>query len=186
MWFFIDNIYEFHKDKISKHIHKITHNYYEELLSMSNYLNSFSVPLWKIINELGQKISHTDWNLPTDFRREYLNIFQDKVLSKFIETQNKFWNAQLIIANIWFQVYRKGDYFKAHTHPHGNFTNVFFLHLPNKNLSTKLKAQGDVEINIDLDEGDILTIPAYLKHESPLISQDNEKYILSFNSSITT
>ena len=42
-------------DKISKHIHKITHNYYEELLSMSNYLNSFSVPLWKIINELGQK-----------------------------------------------------------------------------------------------------------------------------------
>lgn len=138
------------------------------------------------LNQLGQKISHTDWNLPTDFRREYLNIFQDKVLSKFIETQNKFWNAQLIIANIWFQVYRKGDYFKAHTHPHGNFTNVFFLHLPNKNLSTKLKAQGDVEINIDLDEGDILTIPAYLKHESPLISQDNEKYILSFNSSITT
>ncbi len=65
-------------------------------------------------------------------------------------------------------------------------TNVFFLHLPNKNLSTKLKAQDDVEINIDLDEGDILTIPAYLKHESPLISQDNEKYILSFNSSITT
>ena len=51
----IDNLYEFHKDKISKHIHKITHNYYEELLSMSNYLNSFSVPLWKIINELGQK-----------------------------------------------------------------------------------------------------------------------------------
>ena len=51
----IDNLYEFHKDKIEKHIHKITHNYYEELLSMSNYLNSFSVPLWKIINELGQK-----------------------------------------------------------------------------------------------------------------------------------
>ena len=51
----IDNLYEFHKDKILKHIHKITHNYYEELLSMSNYLNSFSVPLWKIINELGQK-----------------------------------------------------------------------------------------------------------------------------------
>ena len=138
------------------------------------------------LNELGQKISHTDWNLPTGFQREYLNIFQDEVLSKFIETQNKFWNAQLIIANIWFQVYRKGDFFKAHTHPNGNFTNVFFLHLPNKNLSTKLKAQDDVEINIDLDEGDILTIPAYLKHESPLISQDNEKYILSFNSSITT
>ncbi len=51
----IENLYEFHKDKISKHINKNTHNYYEELVSMSNYLNSFSVPLWKIINELGQK-----------------------------------------------------------------------------------------------------------------------------------
>ena len=91
------------------------------------------------LNELGQKISHTDWNLPTDFRREYLNIFQDKVLSKFIETQNKFWNAQLIIANIWFQVYRKGDYFKAHTHPHGNFTNVFFYIYQTKIYPLNLK-----------------------------------------------
>ncbi len=51
----IDNLNEFHKDKMSKHNYKISENYYKELLSMASYLNSFSVPLWKMINELGQK-----------------------------------------------------------------------------------------------------------------------------------
>ena len=51
----IDNLHQFHKDKIYKHIHKISKNYYEDLLSMATYLNSFSIPLWKMINELGQK-----------------------------------------------------------------------------------------------------------------------------------
>ena len=51
----INNLNEFHKDKISKHIHKITNNYFEDLLSMAPYLNSFTVPLWKIINELGKQ-----------------------------------------------------------------------------------------------------------------------------------
>jgi len=51
----IDNLYEFHKEKILKHEHNTKDNYYEDLLSMATYLNSFSVPLWKMINELGQK-----------------------------------------------------------------------------------------------------------------------------------
>ena len=49
----IDNLFDFHKDKIFKN-NKFLDNYYEELLSMSDYLNSFSVPLWKIINDLGK------------------------------------------------------------------------------------------------------------------------------------
>ena len=51
----IDNLYEFHKEKILKYEHNTKDNYYEDLLSMATYLNSFSVPLWKMINELGQK-----------------------------------------------------------------------------------------------------------------------------------
>ena len=51
----IDNLHLFHKDKISKHVHNFTDNYYEELLCMASYLNKFKVPLWKIINDLGQK-----------------------------------------------------------------------------------------------------------------------------------
>ncbi len=49
----IDNLYNYHKDKLEKYNVNYT-NYYDELISMSNYLNSFSVPLWKIINDLGK------------------------------------------------------------------------------------------------------------------------------------
>ena len=51
----INNLNKFHKDKISKHIHKITNNYFEELLSMAPYLKSLTVPLWKIIDEFGKE-----------------------------------------------------------------------------------------------------------------------------------
>ncbi len=49
----IDNLHDYHKDKLLKHNINFE-NYYDELLSMSDYLNSFSVPLWKIVNELGK------------------------------------------------------------------------------------------------------------------------------------
>ncbi len=49
----INNLHEYYKEKISGYNNFKLNNYYEELLSMSNYLCSFSVPLWKIINEFG-------------------------------------------------------------------------------------------------------------------------------------
>ena len=42
------------KNKISKSNINID-DYYNELLSMSDYLNSFTVPLWKLINQLGKE-----------------------------------------------------------------------------------------------------------------------------------
>ena len=49
----IDNLHRYHEEKLSKNnIH--IENYYDELLSMSQYLNSFVIPLWKRINELGK------------------------------------------------------------------------------------------------------------------------------------
>ena len=43
---------------VSSYLHPILDStrcdYYKDLLSMADYLNSFSVPLWKIINEMGK------------------------------------------------------------------------------------------------------------------------------------
>ncbi len=49
----IYNLHEYHKDKIMNYSNNLE-NYYEELLSMADYLSTFSVPLWKIINDLGK------------------------------------------------------------------------------------------------------------------------------------
>ena len=50
----LDSLYEFHKDKILKFNIRLD-DCYDELMSMSEYLNSFTVPLWKMINDLGKK-----------------------------------------------------------------------------------------------------------------------------------
>ncbi len=47
----IDNLHAYHHEKLIKYNVNIE-DYYEELLDMSEYLYKFSVPLWKIINNL--------------------------------------------------------------------------------------------------------------------------------------
>ncbi len=51
----INNLHKYYEHKISAYKNIDLQNYYEDLLSMADYLNSFCVPLWKIINELGEK-----------------------------------------------------------------------------------------------------------------------------------
>ena len=49
----INNLHNYHSEKLQMNNINIE-NYVDELLNMSEYLNSFSVPLWKIINDLGK------------------------------------------------------------------------------------------------------------------------------------
>ncbi len=51
----IENIYNFHKVRIKDYDYTNINSCYEELLSMSEYLNTFAVPLWKIINNLSKE-----------------------------------------------------------------------------------------------------------------------------------
>ncbi len=52
----IVNLHKFHEAKLSLYPqYQNLENYFEQLISMSEYLNSFSTPLWKIINDLGKR-----------------------------------------------------------------------------------------------------------------------------------
>ncbi len=50
----IHKLHEFHKNRIINMNHEILNNCFEELLNMAEYLNSFSAPLWKVINDMGK------------------------------------------------------------------------------------------------------------------------------------
>ena len=51
----IENIYNFHKVRIKNYDYTNINSCYEELSSMSEYLNTFAVPLWKIIDNLSKE-----------------------------------------------------------------------------------------------------------------------------------
>ena len=133
------------------------------------------------INKNGDKIHHTDWNLPNEFKREYLEYFV-KILNPYLEKISIKLNSKVIkISNIWFQQYNKLDTHTWHTHTEANFTNVYFVELPLKSLGTEILNYD----KLDLNEGDLLTFPAYLYHRSPTNITEGRKTIISFNSNIS-
>jgi|TARA_R100001460_G_scaffold6517_4_gene17102 uncharacterized protein YjlB len=127
-----------------------------------------------------EKIFHTDWAIPNTMRREYKEYFEKNILKDFLNNfliKNKF--NEVEIDNIWFQVYNTGDFHKFHTHAKANFTNVFYLQLPTSCVKTNI-----VDVDLEIEEGDILTFPAFMKHESPINKFKEFKIIISFNTNV--
>jgi hypothetical protein len=126
------------------------------------------------------KIYHTDWNLPKNLKREYLDYFSIIIKPYIEELLIKLKSKYLQISNIWFQQYNKLDTHGWHTHSDTNFTNIYFVELPSKSLGTEILNYD----KLDLNEGDLLTFPACLYHRSPVNTTEERKTIISFNSSI--
>jgi hypothetical protein len=130
------------------------------------------------LQEKNDKIFHTDWNLPINFKREYVEYFI-KIIDPYLQKIAFKLNSKNIeISNIWFQQYNKLDTHNWHTHPKTNFSNVYFVQLPSKSLGTEILNYD----KLDLNEGDLLTFPAYMYHRSPVNITEQIKTIISFNS----
>ena len=126
----------------------------------------------------------TDWNISADHRREYLEIFYGMIKPYMGEMAKKLKCPHWEIHNTWYQVYEKGDRHDWHTHGMANYTNVYYLSLPNKSIKTQLYdvvSESIIE-NIEVQEGQVLTFPASVIHRSPVNETDGKKMIISFNS----
>lgn len=148
----------------------------------------FNVKLLSLINktpknpliEFNDNITHTDFNLPKNFKREYLDYFLEFIKPYLLEICAKLHTKKIEVSNAWFQQYTKNSLHQWHTHPNTHFTNVYFVELPFKSLGTEILNQD----NLDLNEGDLLTFPAYYFHRSPINLSEKRKTIISFNSNI--
>jgi|TARA_R100001126_G_scaffold43578_1_gene24709 hypothetical protein len=172
-----------------------------EIISKEHFIYKYSIKdyekkiKWPLIEKIekiptnpyidkNQKISSTDWNMPEKMDRQYIDFLKQFVLPDYINSTEKLWNAKLVIHNIWFQLYRQGDFHDWHTHSNANLTNIFYVKLPNEKLGTQFKMPGELIKIISVKEGDILTVPAYLAHRSQINETLHKKYVISFNSSI--
>ncbi len=134
------------------------------------------------IKQKGLDVEHTDWDITPNMKREYVDYFLKNIFKNYAEEICKKFNCgNLSLLNIWFQVYGKNGHHSHHRHSDAHFTNVFFLQLPNKNLTTKIYNLKNELIDVKVEEGSILTFPAYLKHESSANESDEKKIVLSYN-----
>ena len=123
-----------------------------------------------------QNIIHTDWNLPSQMNREYSSLFFDTV-REHLETMTKSLDCLgFNISSYWFQQYLTSGFHTWHTHRGCHFANIYFIECP-KGSETKFK-----NINIEIEEGDIISFPSFIPHRSPKIKNAKErKTIISFN-----
>tara|TARA_R110000751_G_scaffold6768_1_gene28612 strand:- start:782 stop:1291 length:510 start_codon:yes stop_codon:yes gene_type:complete len=141
--------------------------------------------LLDLINKMPDKslhhISKTDWSLPTNFERKYLEYFYSNIARNIMDQQKKYFKAkEWDITNTWFQQYEKSSFHAYHSHDRSNFTNVYFIELPDPQFKTSIKI-GEKEYDYEVKEGQIITFPAHLLHCSK--SNGNlRKTVISFNS----
>jgi len=136
---------------------------------------------WLTPNE---NVTHTDWNLPREHKREYLDYFYDIVRPYMGEIKEILNERTWEITNGWFQQYYQNDSHSWHRHAGVNWGNVYYLELPSTKYTSKYQpmANSKKSFNFEAKEGDMVTFPATLKHTSERISSDTRKTIISFNS----
>jgi|TARA_B110000977_G_C10921121_1_gene433141 hypothetical protein len=140
--------------------------------------------LLSLIDELPKNsektIHNTDWNLSKEYEKKYLNLFYLNINEHMMSLCKEFNCDKWFIDNGWFQQYKNCDEHGWHNHPKCQFSNVYYLELPDKNMTTEFYDGQEIEAS----EGDILTFPSYLIHRSKPNLTNKRKTIIAFNSSL--
>lgn len=170
-------------------IHKLESFY---IINQLKNHNSFKKQLLDCIDDMPnndrrigyENITKTDWSLPRDYHRKYIDIFYKEIPSVMEEIKDFLHCTEWNITNTWFNQYIKNDFNGWHNHPGSNFANVYYLELPEDGMQTEFL---DVRTNkiisdIKVKEGDIITFPAHILHRSKTINSDKRKTIIAFNS----
>lgn len=132
-----------------------------------------------------EMVTSTDWQTPSNIERTYFTKYIKDIINKYYTSiaeqlgLKDFNLTKLIIHNWWFQKYNKNSTHDWHTHGASHFTNVYFVELPNKESATQIKGLK----NLNVEEGDLITFPAYWVHRSPINKTNKRKTIISFNTS---
>ena len=129
-------------------------------------------------------ISKTDWNLPKEQERKYLDEFYKMVIPYMNDMAKKLKCKTWNIDNGWFQVYDDTNTHQWHVHEKSNYTNVYYLHLPDDTIKTEVYdvTTGKILKDFEVKEGQILTLPASVIHRSPVNKTNQKKVVIAFNS----
>tara|TARA_R100001086_G_scaffold236636_1_gene160226 strand:- start:837 stop:1334 length:498 start_codon:yes stop_codon:yes gene_type:complete len=120
----------------------------------------------------------SDFYLDLKLKKEYLNYFYKIIDPIMLKLCDKLSCVNYTIHNAWFQQYKKNNFHGWHTHTQTQFSNIYFLQLPNTELSTEFFNYEKP----DIKEGDVFTFPSYVFHRSPINKTNKQKTVIAFNS----
>jgi hypothetical protein len=131
-------------------------------------------------------ITKSDWYVPSNEPRPYLDIFYDAFIPYMDKMMEDMMCTRWVIQNGWFQQYEDSGSHYWHIHPKCMFSNVYFLELPEPQVSTEFlnpitKESFQLE---NVREGQVITFPSTFIHRSPPNTSGKRKTVIVFNSDI--
>ena len=173
-------------DKISEfsqqHNVQMTHS--QLGLKKGKITGTYDIPLISFGDET--KGTKSDYFLPKDTHRGYLDYFYSDVIPSSLEKVGKdlgLTPMEIHIHNGWFQQYTDGGQHSWHNHTDCQFANVYFLELPDEEYKTEIVDENGDIIEFAVKEGDVLSFPSWMLHRSKPNFSKHRKSIISFNTS---
>ena len=123
-----------------------------------------------------------DWDTSRyDPNRQWLQILNNPLYTHLDKWNNDMGYSSYGITEIWFQQYAHLGKHAWHTHS-SNFTNVYYVNLPNGGGQTEWINPMTKQVHIfDVTEGDIITFPSWVVHRAPQNDSTEVKTIISWN-----
>ena len=128
------------------------------------------------------EITNTDWHINPDIPRKYADIVNVDIKNHMKKVFTALNFQDFYIKNYWYQQYKTNSDHPWHVHAGVNFTNVYYVELPSGETSTQIvDPKNNLIIVPNVDEGCILTMPAFLHHCSPKNTTNKTKTVIAFN-----
>ena len=157
-------------NKFTKHL-----QYKEELLTLISEAVSTG-------DYEGSCITRTDWNVNRGENRNYWALIFSDLNSVIYPAFQAIGYEDIRYDNFWFQQYKTNDFHKWHRHPGCQWSNVYYVDLPEGTPATLFRNPYDqTEFTIDVEEGDIISFPSFIQHTSPINTSEHVKTVIAFN-----
>ena len=125
-----------------------------------------------------ETISKLDYSDCANLDREWIRFFRPiwkNNLQSFMQDVDC---NDVRLQDMWFQQYNEKSDHHWHNHWYANWTNVYYVELPDRSLTTQLyDTLRKKIINVKLREGQLLTFPAHVMHRSPVNKSKERKKI---------
>jgi hypothetical protein len=146
------------------------------------------------LQEEASEIAHCSFGMPW-LNRKWHKVFFQHVQEHLTQLYAQLDTPEWVVCGAWYQSYEIGNTHHRHNHGECTWANVYYLELPDPKFGTRFHhpARAAVEqrgclssdsppiLQPEVREGDIVTFPGYLEHESPVIEGNCAKTVISFN-----
>lgn len=132
--------------------------------------------------EPSDHVTRTDWSVDVGDPREYFDIIWEHIG----KDMNAILRGNLGITgwevnNVWFHQYDDGSGFDWHWHSNCSFTNVCYIELPDGSKPEFIDPVTKEVIQANVKEGQVLVIPSFIMHRSPINRTGSRKTVVPFN-----